>query len=91
MKELTVYQRYQLALLTLVIGLFVVLKTMRLFGVELPDDLQSDANAIWAIILVLLDVKELHNTFFPAQLGLSSTKENRDEKTVLDSAPPPGA
>jgi hypothetical protein len=79
MKELSFYQKYQLALLTMVISLFVVLIIMRICGVDLPDDLQGYMTTIWAIILLLVDAKGLHSTFTKLVPGESTMLESKKE------------
>jgi hypothetical protein len=79
MKELSFYQKYQLALLTMVISLFVVLITMRLCGADLPDDLQGYMTTIWAIILLLVDAKGLHSTLTKLVPGESVILEAKKE------------
>jgi hypothetical protein len=68
-KDLGFYQKYQLALLTMIIFLWVVLIFLRLIGHELPDDITAYQTAIWAIILLLIDPNELHKLFTSAIHG----------------------
>jgi hypothetical protein len=54
------YQRFQAGLLGLIVLLWVVLVGARICGVQLEEGLRSYELAIWAIILLLVDPKGLH-------------------------------
>lgn len=92
MKELNIYQKIQLALLAMVIGLFVVLVTMRILGYKLPDDLQGYMMSIWAIMLILIDARSLHDMIIKNIPGATATESSitttKEVKTYEDKTTP---